>query len=88
MQKQYDKSTLHSNNIYQIFTYVKNQDKKSTGDVTGILLYAKSDEAVTPDCMFNMGGNKIGAKTLDLSKDFGLIRKQLDSLVTEWLVNL
>jgi 5-methylcytosine-specific restriction enzyme subunit McrC len=27
MQNQYDKQTLHSNNLYQIFTYVKNQDK-------------------------------------------------------------
>lgn len=85
MQTQYDKSTLHSNNIYQIFTYVKNEDRKNTGDVTGILLYAKTDELITPDCMFNMGGNMIGAKTLDLNKEFGLIRKQLDKLVVEWL---
>ena len=32
-----------------------------------------------------MGGNMIGAKTLDLNKEFGLIRKQLDKLVLEWL---
>lgn len=32
LQKQFDKYTLHSNNIYQIFTYVKNQDKDNTGD--------------------------------------------------------
>ena len=25
-QAQYDKHTLHSNNLYQIFTYVKNKD--------------------------------------------------------------
>lgn len=84
MQKHYDNSTLHSNNIYQIFTYVKNEDKGNTGNVTGILLYAKTDESITPDCMFNMGGNMIGAKTLDLNKEFMFIQKQLDNLV-KWI---
>lgn len=55
LQKQFDKYTLHSGNVYQIFTYVKNQDKDNTGNVAGILLYAKTDEDITPDCMFNKG---------------------------------
>ncbi len=80
LQQQYGKYTLHSNNVYQIFTYVKNQDKDNTGNVAGILLYAKTDEDIAPDCMFNMGGNKIGAKTLDLNKEFSLIAAQLDKL--------
>ena len=80
LQHQYDKYTLHSGNIYQIFTYVKNQDKGNTGNVAGILLYAKTDEAITPDCMFNMGGNLIGAKTLDLNTDFKAIAAQLDRI--------
>lgn len=69
--------------FYQIFTYVKNQDKDNTGNVAGILLYAKTDEDITPDCMFNMGGNQIGAKTLDLNKDFPLIAAQLDKLAED-----
>jgi 5-methylcytosine-specific restriction enzyme subunit McrC len=77
LQKQFDKYTLHSGNIYQIFTYVKNQDKDNTGNVSGMLLYAKTEEDITPDCVFNIGGNKIGAKTLDLNKDFHLIAAQL-----------
>lgn len=79
-QKQYDKYTLHSNNIYQIFTYVKNQDKLNTGNVAGMLVYAKTDEEITPDCEFNMGGNMIGAKTLDLNRDFKMIAAQLDGI--------
>ena len=59
LQKQFDKYSLHSGNLYQIFTYVKNQDKDDTGDVAGILLYAKTDEDIAPDFMFNMGGNQI-----------------------------
>ena len=80
LQQQYDKHTLHSGNVYQIFTYVKNQDKDNTGNVAGILLYAKTDEEITPDCIFTMGGNQIGANTLDLSGSFSVIRKKLDSL--------
>ncbi len=80
LQQQYDRYTLHSANLYQIFTYVKNQDKDNTGNVAGILLYAKTGEAVTPDCMFNMGGNQIGAKTLDLNTDFRTITHQLDKI--------
>lgn len=49
MQMQYDKTTLHSGNVYQIFTYVKNQDTANTGNVSGMLLYAKTEEAITPD---------------------------------------
>ncbi len=84
MQQRYDKYTLHSGNVYQIFTYVKNQDKDSTGNVAGILLYAKTDEAITPDCMFNMGGNQIGARTLDLNVDFRVIAAQLDKIVEDF----
>ena len=84
MQKQFDKYTLHSGNIYQIFTYVKNQDRDNTGNVAGVLLYARTDEAVTPDCMFRMGGNLIGAKTLDLNVDFKVIASQLDKLASDF----
>ena len=87
MQKQFDKRTLHSNNIYQIFTYVKNQDRYNTSNVAGILLYAKTDEDITPDCMFNIGGNQIGAKTLDLNQEFPHIAGQLDSLAWDFFEN-
>jgi len=40
----YDNRTNHSGNLYQIFTYVKNRDKTYSGDVSGVLLYAKTDE--------------------------------------------
>lgn len=84
LQSQYDKYTLHSGNVYQIFTYVKNQDKANTGNVAGMLIYAKTQEDITPDCLFNMGGNQIGAKTLDLNRDFKLIAAQLDSIAEQF----
>ena len=84
LQKQFDKYTLHSGNVYQIFTYVKNQDAAGTGNVAGLLLYAKTEESITPDCTFNMCGNQIGAKTLDLNTDFQVIAGQLDAIAGEY----
>lgn len=49
-----------------------------------MLLYAKTEEDITPDCLFNMGGNQIGAKTLDLNKDFRLIAAQLDAIAEQF----
>lgn len=83
-QVQYGKHTLHSNNIYQIFAYVKNQDVGNTGNVAGMLLYAKTDEDITPDMDVVMSGNKISAKTLDLNCDFKTISKQLKSIARDY----
>ncbi len=46
LQTQYDTRTLHSGNLYQIFTYVKNKEHELNGlphEVSGMLLYAKTD---------------------------------------------
>lgn len=78
----YNKTTLISQNLYQIYTYVKNKDKDKTGNVSGVLLYAKTDEDITPNEDFLMGGNPISVKTLDLSGEWQNIKEQLDSLVS------
>lgn len=75
-------TTFISGNIYQIFTYVKNSDKARTGKVAGVLLYAKTDEALTPDHEFTMGGNKISLRTLDLGCEWAKITAQLEDLCT------
>lgn len=87
MQFRNDKKSLHSSNLYQIFTYVKNQDKDNTGNVSGILVYAKTQENYIPTegYQVNIGGNQIGAITLDLNKDFENIKKQLDDIANYFL---
>lgn len=50
-----------------------------------MLLYAKTQEEITPDCVYTIGGNKIGAKTLDLNRDFKHIASALDSLAFKFL---
>ena len=81
-QVQYDVHTLHSGNLYQIFTYVKNK-AESGGDVSGMLLYAKTDETILPDAVYQMSGNKISVRTLNLDCSFSEIAKQLDDIVNE-----
>lgn len=76
----YDSRTMHSHNMYQIFTYVKSKDTQGTGNVSGVLLYAKTDEEITPDNDYMIDGNKISVKTLDLNNDFTAIAKQLNTL--------
>lgn len=82
-QAQYDKHTLHSNNLYQIFTYVKNKDSEfgeKPHAVSGMLLYAKTDEEIQPDNVYQMSGNKISVKTLDLNCEFKDIAEQLNAI--------
>jgi len=85
-QTQYDVHTLHSGNLYQIFTYVKNKDAEygdAPHEVSGMLLYAKTDEQIQPDHIYHMSGNKISVRTLDLNCDFSGIVEQLDRIANE-----
>ena len=85
-QTQYYVHTLHSGNLYQIFTYVKNKDAEygeKPHDVSGMLLYAKTDAQIQPDQVYQMSGNRISVRTLDLNCDFAEIARQLDAIVSE-----
>ncbi len=83
-QVQYGKHTLHSNNVYQIFAYVMNEDVGNTGNVAGMLLYAKTDEEITPDTDVVIMNHKISAKTLDLNCDFKSISAQLKAIAQDY----
>lgn len=79
---------IHSANLYQIFTYVKNKEaicreKFENPKVSGMLLYAKTDEVIQPDHVYQMSGNKITVKTLDLNQEFEGIKAQLNEIVTQ-----
>ena len=83
-QVQFDKHTLHSGNLYQIFTYVKNKEyelRDREHKVSGMLLYAKTDEEIYPDNVYQMSGNQITIRTLDLNQPFAEIAGQLDEIV-------
>ena len=86
-QIQYDKHSLHSGNLYQIFTYVKNKEAELADrphEVSGMLLYAKTDEDTYPENAYRMSGNRIEVRTLNLDGDFDSIRKQLDGIAEKY----
>lgn len=90
-QVQYNTHTLHSANLYQIFTYVKNKEvelKDKPHNVSGMLLYAKTDEIIYPNNSYQMSGNRIDVKTLDLNCDFIKIKEQLDNIIKVFFGNL
>ncbi len=88
-QTWHDTATVRSDHLYQIFTYVKNRDLYDAGEkfphtVSGMLLYATTDEEIQPDISYRMSGNRISVRTLNLNMDFSEIRKQLDNIVNEY----
>jgi len=88
-QQYWGVNTVHSGNLYQIFTYVKNTTEELKGKdylVSGMLLYARTTESIQPDNEYMMSGNRISVKTLDLNRDFSEIRTQLDAIVNENLI--
>lgn len=65
---------------------VKNKDSEfgeKPHKVSGMLLYAKTDETIQPDNAYRMSGNKISVRTLDLNCEFPVIATQLNLIVKE-----
>ena len=61
---------------------MKNKASKG-GEISGMLLYAKTDEEIYPNNEYQMSGNKITVRTLDLNCDFESIAAQLDNIVQQ-----
>lgn len=88
LQSRFEKRTVHSNNLYQIFTYVKNRSEfeRQVGSdfvVAGMILYAGTNEEIQPNTCYQMSGNEISVTTLNLDCDFDVIRKQLDDIAVQ-----
>lgn len=83
-QIRHDVRKQHSDNLYQMFAYVKNN--AATGYRTsGLILYAKTDEAVQPNQTYRISGNTISVKTLDLDCDFAAIKAQLNAIAEQFI---
>lgn len=59
--------------------------KDKPHEISGMLLYAKTDEETYPDNDYKMSGNRIGVHTLDLNVEFPQIREQLDGIAARYL---
>lgn len=88
LQHRFARDKVKSDHLYQIFTYVKNKQaqlhrEETPKVVSGMLLYAKTDAETQPDANYQMSGNQISVRTLDLEADFVEIRMQLDEILTQ-----
>lgn len=62
---------------------VKNREAQMSGrphELSGMLLYARTDDEVQPEGTYATSGNRISVATLDLNKDFKEISKALDDI--------
>lgn len=78
----YGQSQVRSSHLYQIHTYVTSAAIGYTGNVMGMLLYAKVDGEIEPNLdITQKNGIRIMARTLDLSKEFKDIKLQLERII-------
>lgn len=84
IQERYQSYTIHSSNLYQIFSYVKNKDIVHDGSVAGMLLYAKTQEDSAPNVEYKMSGNRIFVRSLDLNLPFEKIKEQLEKIAMDY----
>ena len=48
-----------------------------------IVEYAHTDESIQPDNTYQMSGNRISVRTLNLNCDFSFVAEQLNRIVSE-----
>lgn len=81
---QFGKRTLHSANLYQLQSYVRNLAPLQPQPVSGLLLYAKTAGPTQPELDVRLGGHRMGATTLDLAVPWPHLHMQLEQLLTRF----
>lgn len=76
----YDKKILSPANLNQIFSYVIYAATAFEGEVSGMLLYARTEDASFESESWQDLGHTYHVRTLDLNKDFAGIAAQLDAI--------
>lgn len=81
-QKHHDTRKFISGNLYQLFTYIKNQARKPCWEnVRGMLLYPTVDYTI--DEYITIQGHQIRVATIDLNQEWSNISKDLLNLFRE-----
>lgn len=77
LQKYYDKESIRSNNLYQLFAYLMNLEAlgEENSNCEGILLYPTVESE--HEYQYVMKGHKIKVKTINLNQDWREIHKDL-----------
>jgi 5-methylcytosine-specific restriction enzyme subunit McrC len=80
-QQHYDRQSIHSSHLFQLFAYLKNLEPRGGADATaeGILLYPVVKDSV--DLRYEMHGHHLRVRTVNLMQDWHQIYTELRSLV-------
>ena len=76
----YDKEILSPANLNQIFSYVMHAANAFDGEVSGMLLYAKTEGTELESESWLELGHTYHVRTFDLNQDFAGIAAQLDAI--------
>ena len=75
----YEKPKFHSNNLYQIYAYIKNYRNEKNKKVEGILLYPTTKQEV--DSTHIIGVHNFRLMTINLNQEWRNIEKDLISII-------
>ena len=77
----YDQKKIHSSNLYQIFSYLMNQqnEDKKTQMATGILLYPTTSQEY--NLSYKYQEHEVCVKTLNLNQDWRKISERLLNII-------
>jgi 5-methylcytosine-specific restriction enzyme subunit McrC len=76
LQKYYNAEKIHSQHLYQLFAYLKNQDNPKA---EGILIYPTTEKSLS--LLYTHEGHKIRIETLNLNQDWQGIRADLFKII-------
>jgi 5-methylcytosine-specific restriction enzyme subunit McrC len=81
----YDSESIHSANLYQLFSYLKNLEIRGGADVTatGMLLYPVVNRRVRLN--YEIQGHRVSICTIDLGQNWEQLRFEMLSLINEHL---
>jgi len=79
--KRWDKESIHSAHLYQLFAYLKNLEIKGGADAQadGMLLYPVVERSVKFE--YQLKGHRLTVRTLNLAADWSDIRRELLDIV-------
>jgi len=80
LQSYFDKETIHSGNLYQMFAYLKNLQYVDSRQIEGVLLYPTVSKSLS--MRYCIQGHTIRIETLDLNANWQDIHQRLLGLLT------
>jgi len=83
LQQYYGNRTIHSGNLYQITSYLRNLEARDSADneAVGMLLYPVVQDNIRLN--YGVSGHEVLIRTIDSSKDWAEIKRELLGLVDQ-----